>query len=100
VPHKTNYFCQKVTQNASQRSVSRYEKVRCGNSTGKILAGTTLNGELKILSERESTMRCSRTFVWLSMLVSGVFNVFGQANDPPQLPGQYAEAVLQVEGMI
>ena len=45
-------------------------------------------------------MRCSRTFVLLSVLVSGVFNVFGQVNDPPQLPDQYAEAVLQVEGMI
>ncbi len=45
-------------------------------------------------------MRCSHTFVWLCIFVSGVFNVFGQANEPPQLPDQYAEAVLQVEGMI
>jgi len=45
-------------------------------------------------------MRFSRTLLLLSVLVSGVFNVFGQASDPPKLPDQYAEAVLQVEGMI
>ena len=50
--------------------------------------------------KKESKMRFSRTLLLLSVLVSGVFNVFGQASDPPKLPDQYAEAVLQVEGMI
>jgi hypothetical protein len=42
----------------------------------------------------------SRTFVWLFILVAGGFTGVGHADEPPRLPDQYAEAVLQVEGMI
>jgi hypothetical protein len=49
---------------------------------------------------KESTMRSSRTLVWFFILAAGVFSAFAQVDDSPQLPDQYAEAVLQVEGMI
>ena len=45
-------------------------------------------------------MRSSRTCVWFFLLAACVFSVFGQTDDLSQLPDQYAEAVLQVEGMI
>ena len=45
-------------------------------------------------------MRSSHTFVGFFILAVCVTSVFGQADEPPRLPDQYAEAVLQVEGMI
>lgn len=48
-------------------------------------------------------MPSSRTFLWSFILLAGVFTVFAQnkeVDDSPSLPDQYAEVVLQVEGMI
>ena len=34
------------------------------------------------------------------VLLAVAGNLLGQADEPPQLPAQYAEVVLQVDGMI
>jgi len=53
--------------------------------------------------QKESTMRFSVTFVWFFVLVTSSLPAFSQNDDVEvsrQLPDQYAETVLQVEGMI
>ena len=45
-------------------------------------------------------MKSRITFVWSSILLASVANSIAHADDAPKLPDQYAEAVLDVEGMI
>ncbi len=45
-------------------------------------------------------MRTPRSGVWFLILAAGLVSVSGQEEEPRKLPDQYAQAVLQVEGMI
>ena len=47
---------------------------------------------------KEPTMK-SRT-LWSCILFASFTNLLVQADDTPKLPSQYAEAVVDVEGMI
>ena len=43
----------------------------------------------------------STPIILMVSLLAGIFSVFAQGgNEQPRLPDQYAEAVLQVEGML
>ena len=53
-----------------------------------------------ICKEKQPTMKLSITFAWSFMLLASLANSFAQAEEAPKLPSQYAEAVLDVEGMI
>lgn len=53
-----------------------------------------------ICNEQEATTKSRLTFAWSFMLLAFIGNPFAQADDVPILPSQYAEAVLDVEGMI
>lgn len=53
-----------------------------------------------VCKEKQPTMKSSITFAWSFMLLASLANSFAQADDAPKLPAQYAEAVLDVEGMI
>ena len=45
-------------------------------------------------------MRILRLAVWMVTLLTCVTSSFALADDKPQLPDQYAQVVLRVEGMI
>jgi hypothetical protein len=45
-------------------------------------------------------MKPRHLLVCFAILLASVSNLFLQADEPPQLPDQYAEVVLQVDGMI
>ncbi len=49
---------------------------------------------------KEPTMKSQMTVVWSLVLLAPFANSLAHADDAPKLPDQYAEAVLDVEGMI
>ncbi len=48
---------------------------------------------------KEPTMKSHIAFVWSCILFTSLANSLARADDAPKLPDQYAEAVLDVEGM-
>ncbi len=45
-------------------------------------------------------MKSQNMFVWSLIVLASLANPVARADDAPKLPDQYAEAVLNVDGMI